>query len=120
MTRLTRLWLLFESPQPRPDPARQRPPPRTRSALPALTYFEFKGFSGYLDVVVARIDAPRLSNFVITFINDIVFDTPQFAQFFCQIPMLKGLKKARITFEDGAATVNLSSQKDGELGVTIP
>ena len=65
LTRLTRLWLLFESPRPRPDPARQRPPPRTRSALPALTYFEFKGFSGYLDVVVvARIDAPRLSKFL--------------------------------------------------------
>ena len=123
LTRLTRLWLLFESPQPRPDPARQRPPPRTRSALPALTYFEFKGFSEYLDVVVTRIDAPRLSKLDITFFNDIVFDTPQFAQFICHTPMLKGLKKARVTFEDGAATVSLSSQiyaKDGELGVTIP
>ena len=64
LTRLERLRLLFESPQPRSDPARQRPPPRTRSALPALTYFELEGFSGYLDVVVARIDAPRLSKFL--------------------------------------------------------
>ena len=123
LTLLTRLWLHFEFPQPRPDPARQRPPPRTRSALPALTYFEFKGLSEYLDVVVARIDAPRLNKLDITFFNDIVFDTPQFVQFIGHTPMLKGLKNARVTFEDGTATVSLSSQiytRDAELGVTIP
>jgi hypothetical protein len=122
LTRLERLWLLFESPQPCPDPARRRPPPRIRSTLPALTHFEFKGISEYLDVIVARIDAPRLNKLDITFFNDIIFDTPQIAQFICRTPMSKGLKKARVTFENGAATVKLSSRtytRDEELGVTI-
>jgi F-box-like len=123
LSRLTTLSLHFESPQSRPDPARQRPHPLTRSVLPALAYFRFKGVSEYLEVVVARINAPRLSKLDVTFFNDIVFDTPQFTQFIRRTPMLKGPQKARVTFEDDAAVFNLSSQTSGKYGVievTIP
>ena len=58
---------------------------------------------------MARIDAPRLYEFYINFFNDIVFDTPQFNQFISRTPMLKALKGVRVTFEDRAASVNLSS-----------
>ena len=38
-----------------------RPPPATRTILPALTTFEFAGTSVYLEDFVAQIDCPRLS-----------------------------------------------------------
>jgi hypothetical protein len=89
LTRLKTLWLLFDSPQSRPDPSRQRPPPQTRTVLPALTQFWFRGVSDYLENVVARIDAPQLGKLHITFFNQIVFDTPQFSQFISRTPSSK-------------------------------
>ena len=89
----------------------------TRSVLPAFAYFRFKGVSEYLEVVVARINAPQLSKLDVAFFNDIVFDTPQFTQFIRRTPMLKGPQKARVTFEDNAAVFNLSSQTSGKYGV---
>jgi hypothetical protein len=123
LTRLNSLTLHFVSPpsQSRPDQSRQPPPPPTRSVLPALTLFWFKGVSEYLEVVVARIDAPRLHQFFITFFNDIVFDTPQFTQFIGCTPMLKPLEMAWVTFNDNAATVMLLSQTSGkDVEVNIP
>ena len=127
LTCLRTLWLLFESPQSRPDrpddQARQHPPPPTRSVLPALIYFWFKGVSEYLEDVVAHIDAPRLNMLNITFFNQIIFDTPHFIQFISRTPMLKPLEKARVTFEDDVVAVKLSSQtsgKDEVLEVIIP
>jgi hypothetical protein len=118
LARLSKLWLYFKSPQSRPDSAL---PPPSLSVLPALTYFSFKGVSEYLEVVVAHIDAPRLSNLYITFFNDIVFNTPQLIQFISRTPTLKPLNRARVAFDVGAATVKLSSQKDDEgLDVRIP
>ena len=111
LTGLTTFWLRFNSPLSRPDPARQRPPPLTHSVLPSLAWFSFRGVSEYLEIVVAPIDAPRLNHLDIIFFNDIVFDTPQFAQFISRTPMLKPLKEARITFEDNAAMVKLSTSQ---------
>ena len=81
LTSLSNLWLGFESPRSCPDQASRRPPPKTRSALPVLTYFFFKGVSEYLDDLVACIDAPQLNILHIFFFNDIVFDTPQLVRF---------------------------------------
>jgi len=39
--------------------------------------FTFKGVSKYLDVIIARIDAPLLDDLYITFFNLLTFDTPQ-------------------------------------------
>ena len=121
LTRLVEIFLLFESPQSRPDPAHQLPPPPTRSVLPNLIYFQFKGDGEYLEVVVAHIDAPRLECLETTLFNDIVFDTPHFTQFISRTPTMKALEKAHVTFDGKAATVELSSSgKYGELRVIIP
>ena len=53
LTRLENLSLGFESPRSFPDRASRRPPPKTRSVLPILTRFSFKGVSEYLDELVA-------------------------------------------------------------------
>jgi hypothetical protein len=104
------LSLRFESPQSHPDWTSRAPPPLTRSVLPALTQFLFKGVSEYLDDVVACIDAPKLKILKIVFFNQIVFDSPQLIQFICRTPMVKAFEKALVVFTDGASRVSLSSQ----------
>jgi hypothetical protein len=120
LTSLAALHLDFQSPLSRPD-SRRRPTP-TRSVLPALTNFLFKGVTEYLEDVVSRIDAPKLKYLDVTFFNRILFDTPQFIRFISRTPTLTALEKARIAFADGAARINFSSQTPdfGELAVKIP
>ena len=123
LTRLETLRLLFKSPQSRPDPAHQHPPPPTRSVLPNLGYFQFKGDNEYMEVIVAHIDAPRLNYLETALFNDIVFDTPQFTQFISRTPMMKALEKVHVTFDGNAAAVELSSLTPGKhenLKVRIP
>ena len=119
LTRLGTLWLEFESPQSRPDPEHQHLPPPTRSVLPNLGYFQFKGDSEYLEVVVAHIDAPQLDELNITLFNDIIFDTPQLTQFISLTLTVKALEEAHIFFGHKAATVNLLSSGK-RLMVEIP
>ena len=123
LTHLGSLSLRFVSPQSRPDPEHQHPPPSTRSVLPNLKYFWFKGDSEYLEVVVAHIDAPRLDELNITLFNDIVFDTPQLTQFISRTPTMEALEKAHVTFDGNAAAVQILSPTSGKyegLKVMIP
>ena len=123
LTRLEQLLLFLESPQSRPDPAHQRPPPLTRSVLPNLDLFQFKGDSEYVEVVMAHINAPRLGILQTTLFNDIVFDTPQLTQFISRTPIMQALEEAHVTFDGDAAAVQLSSLEHGRferLKVKIP
>ena len=124
LTSLDDLWLEFESPRSYPDQASRRPPPLTRSVLPALISFRFKGVCEYLEDLVTRIDTPELEMSYITLLNQIVFDTPQFIQFTSRTTTLETSEnmKARVVFEDGAASIKLSTQSygDGKLNVKIP
>ena len=122
LTCLGSLTLVFRSPQSFPDQESRRLPPLTRSVLPVLTNFMFKGVSDYVEHLVARIDAPQLNRLYITFFNQIVFHTPQFTQFVSRTPKLKALEKAHVSFGDDAAMVNLSSLTSihRELVMKIP
>ena len=122
LTSLAALHLDFQSPLSRPDRASRRRPTPTRSVLPALTNFLYKGVTEYLENVVSRIDAPKLKYLDVTFFNQILFDTPQFIRFISRTPTLTALEKARVAFADGAARINFSSQTlgFGELTVKIP
>jgi hypothetical protein len=126
LTSLKRLCLEFKSPRSRPDWASRHPPPLTRSVLPVLTYFQFKGACEYLEDLVTRVDAPRLDSSPITLFNQIVFDTPQFIQFISRTPMFETFERALVVFRDNAARVNLSSQTSGsrsryrKLNMIIP
>ena len=119
---LAELTLVFESPRSRPHWASRPPPPVTRSVLPALMSFAFKGVGEYLDDVVARIDTPQLVRLETTFFNQIVFDTPQFIQFISRMPTLKTYERALVVFENGTASFILSSRTSdyGCLKVKIP
>ena len=66
---------------PPSSPLQITPPSRMRSVLPALTTFEFKGVSEYLEGFIARIDIPHLNRLHMVFFMDLIFDTPQLHRF---------------------------------------
>ena len=113
LTSLEELILGFESPRSCPDRATRHPPPATRSVLPFLSSFMFKGVAEYLEDFVALIDTPRLNQTRINVFNDIELDTPQFIQFISRSPMSRSLEKAHINFWDEAAYVNFLSRTYG-------
>ncbi len=110
LTSLETISLRFQSPRSRPDRETQRPHPTTRSVLPNLTYFRFKGVSEYMEDLAARIDTPLLNGLDITFFNQIDFDTPLLAQFISRTPTFKTPNEASVFFHDSAVSVILPSQ----------
>jgi hypothetical protein len=73
----------------------------------------FKGVSEYLEDLVVRINAPLLIKLYITFFNDIVFDTPELAQFISRTPKFKAHDKVRLVFDNGRVFIQLPSASDG-------
>ncbi len=123
-TRLEALRLGFESPLSHFTRESRRPPPLTRSVLPALTQFRFEGSSEYLEDLVARIDTPLLDDFGITFSHELTFDTPQLTQFISRTATLETQVEARagvVFFGDYVRFSLVLPQgfpREFELGVT--
>jgi hypothetical protein len=122
LTNLESLRLYF--PYPDLESRRPPPPPLTRSILPSLTNTQFKGASEYLEVIFARIDAPRLNRLRMIFFNQIIFDTPQLFQFISRRPTLRAPEIGHIAFNFnfGAIIVKFLSLESeyGVLNVQIP
>jgi hypothetical protein len=114
LTSLEELHFHFESPQPSPDQEsrRRRPPPPTRSVLPTLTMFSFKGVHEYLEDFVSRIDAPRLYWLLIELFDYIDSDTPELEQFISRTPRFGGYNEACLIFDLDRALVRLQSHPD--------
>ena len=119
LTSLDDLWLEVRSPRSCPDQASRRPPPSTRSVLPILTRFSFKGVTEYLEDLVAHIDAPRLDRLEITFFNDTVFNTPRLVQFIGHTPTSRAFEKAHIALLNDVASLVFSSQTSGDQKVKV-
>ena len=96
-------------------------PPSTRIVLPLLNFFWFTGVSEYLEDLVVRIDAPRVNILLITFFNQIVFDTRQFLRFISRTPTLNPPKLAYVVLKDDAAQVELfpKTSENREIRVEI-
>ena len=107
LTRLETVWLEFQSPRSYPGRVRRHPPPPTRSALPALTKFNFRGVSEYLDDLVAWIDAPLLDTFEIRFFPQLIFHTPRLAQFISRTPNCMARDEAHVMFYNFKAELTL-------------
>ena len=99
LVNLRYLTVKFESPLSRPNRESRRPLPPTRTVLPALTRFEFRGVSEYLENLVARIDAPLLDSIWITFFHQLIFDIPQLAQFTRRTARFQALNEAHVDFD---------------------
>jgi hypothetical protein len=111
LTKLEFLGLDFESPRSYPDRETLRPLLPTRSVLPALTQFEFRGVSEYLEDLVTRINAPLLDELYIIFFNQLILDTTHLANFINRTPKLKPHNKAQVMFLDDAVQVLLGSMQ---------
>jgi hypothetical protein len=102
LPRLECFILTFQSVTPsRASPDRTPPPLATRTVLPALTSFEFRGASEYLEDLVTRIDSPQLNNISIVYLDQpIYFQVDQLSKFISRSigPHLPLLKHAQVTF----------------------
>ena len=97
LPRLRTLSIGFRSPNSRPDEIHL--PPTTRTVLPALTFFEFRGVREYLEDFAARIDTHLLNRMEIKYLNQLVdFEVPQLSRIIDHSEALKGPMDCSITF----------------------
>ena len=108
LTNLEYLNIEFKSPLSRPYQESRHSPPPTRTVLPALTSFRFKGVSEYLDGLMARIDAPLLDSIRITFVHQRIFDSPQLTQFMRRTARFQTLNEAHVYFDSTSILVQSS------------
>jgi F-box-like len=106
-TRLQSLRLEFRSPRSRADRETRLVPRLMRLVLPALTSFYFKGDSEYLEDIVAQINTPLLTEFNITFFNQLIFHTPSLRNFISRTETFKALHPARVAFWEYGVVVEL-------------
>ena len=123
LTRLESLIIEFRSFRTHPDqiPRRPLPLPPTRSLLPALAEFRFRGVGKYLEDLVSRIDAPLLENLAITFPNQLIFNSPQLTQFISRVIKASEFEAhdtARVAFSD-RVSFTLPHKLDGRLCLEI-
>ena len=103
----------FMSPSSFPDWETRHPLPQTRTALPALTSFKFRGVSEYLEDFVARIDTPLLSSIHIAFFYQLIFDIPLLAQFMKRTTTLRALSRVHVDFGHNSVCVGCHPPRRG-------
>ena len=112
LTSLSALQLEFEYSRliPVQDRKTLRSPLSTRSVLPALTVFSFKGAKEYLEDFVARIDTPRLYRLSATVFNHVDLNVPELIRFISRSSKLKAPNESHIVFGRRAASIRLQPQ----------
>ena len=111
MFRLETLQLEFRYPQSHIDPESLRPPPLTRTILPALTRFTFEGNHEYSEGLMAQIDAPLLYDLRIVFFMGRDFEVPQLYQFVSHREAFNTFHRAEMIIGDFQIFCRLSSAK---------
>ena len=109
--RLDSLWIWFK---PQTSRLEQRyPPPSNRVVLPSLVTLNFHGFSEYLELLLARIDTPRLHSFKITYFNQLNFHVSSLSQFIDRAENFEWarLRHARIRFNISSAYIKLDCEQ---------
>ena len=108
--RLNSLWIWFK---PRFERRYPSPPPSNRAVLPSLVTLNFHGFSEYLELLLARIDTPRLHSFKISYFNQLNFHAPNLSQFIDRAENfeLARLRHARIRFNVNNAYIKLDCEE---------
>jgi len=120
LSNLESLTIDFESPLSRPKQESRHPPLPTRTVLPALTRFEFKGVSEYLEDLVALVNTPLLNSICITFFHQLIFDLPQLAKFMRRTTRFQALDEAYVNFGTyGVQVIPLTQTGDEESRLKI-
>jgi hypothetical protein len=93
---------------------RTGPPPVTRTILPALSYFAFRGASEYLEDLVGRIDGPHLNHISTTTYRPLGFRFAQLSRFINQSvgPKLAQCRHAEVSFLYRSVTFNFCHRPD--------
>jgi hypothetical protein len=117
LTRLETLILEFESPESFPLREHRRPPPPTRTLLPALTRLHFYGVNDYFEDLLVRIDAPLLDDLQIYLFHQFILDTAQLAQFINRTSKIKTHNEAHVVFH--YSSVRLTLGRVFEKGLEI-
>ena len=102
LPRLETFIIEFRLATPRPNQTRTMPPV-TRTALSALTHFQFNGASEYLEDLAAQIDCPQLDYIRIAYLNQLVdFQVGQLSKFIDRSlgPKLTLFNRAVVTFHN--------------------
>ena len=108
MSSLKSLDIRFRPSESHPACQSRSIPPQRRSILPGLLFFEFKGVTEFIELLVTFIDAPRLETLDVTFFDDqINFDCPRLAQFIDRAPNIRACDDGHVRFNDDTAIVNL-------------
>ena len=91
--------------------AHYRLPPPLRDQLivfPALTHLNFRGIVRHLELLVDRIDAPRLEDIQVTLTDGLMLSTSKLNKFIYRIEMRKPLHQACILFSERAVSISLT------------
>ena len=105
MTQLRSLSLHFPSTI---DDTGVSTPSWTRAVLPALTSFNFRGITKYLEDLVARIDTPRLRSIEVTLLNESIFYLPKLSEFIYRIELHKSYRRADILLSERDMSISLT------------
>ena len=108
MTQLESLSLQFVSSTHHENHIGFPPASGERLAVPALTYFKYRGASKYLEGLVARIDAPRVADINITLVREHTMDASQLGRFIERTEMWITLSQADVQSSVDAISVCLS------------
>jgi hypothetical protein len=115
LIKLRTLSIGFRAPISRSDQLIIRPSPQTRVVVPALTFFDFRGISEYLEDFIAQIDTPRLDFLKIKYFNRFAFDVLQLYQFIGRTKSLNlnQSKHAELYFGASNASIRLDCEHVG-------
>ncbi|KAH9171642.1 hypothetical protein EDB89DRAFT_1080187 [Lactarius sanguifluus] len=109
MTHLRTLSLHFLSLPPRRNYLSSPPLPGERVVLPALMSLKYRGTSKYLDILVARIDAPGLGDIDITLFSQPMMDASQLGRFVERIGIQTPLSRADVQTSAHAISISFSN-----------
>ena len=112
LTRLETLRIGFKSARSFPRRRTHYLPRSTRTLLPILSRVWFEGATDYLENLVAWIDAPLLDTLDVNFFSQVMFETPQLAQFIDRAPKFKAYDNALVFFSESDVWVILSPTFD--------
>jgi hypothetical protein len=84
------------------------PPSGERVGLPVLSRFSFRGDTGFLESLVAGIDAPRLGHIDVTLFDDAINKLSKLTGFINRIKLHNSHRRADILFSETAISISLT------------
>ena len=102
-----------------PNKAIRIPPPHTRTLLPALTIFHFRGAPEYAEDLVAQTDASSLERFDITFFHQEILEVSELAKFVRRADKLSLVGLGQVVYMTDRVSVRLSEILSGVMPKTL-